>query len=162
MENLMRLRIFRFLAIGLVPVALAACMTPAPAAADRGEPAAVPVGVDLGSSASAGPRRPGAVPHEGHESATDVPGAMQLAHEGHKGTRATGTVNAVDPAQHKLNISHNPIPELGWPAMTMDFPVAPSVDLRSVKPGMKVNFTIEQGQGGTPQIQSVSPAGGAR
>jgi Cu/Ag efflux protein CusF len=72
------------------------------------------------------------------------------------------TVNSVDPAQHKVNLSHNPIPEIGWPAMTMDFPVAPSVDLRPLKPGARVNFTIEQGQGGTYEIKTISPVGGGR
>ena len=37
-------------------------------------------------------------------------------------------VNSVDPGQHKASMSHVPIPEIGWPAMTMEFPVAPSVD----------------------------------
>jgi Cu(I)/Ag(I) efflux system protein CusF len=49
---------------------------------------------------------------------------MQMAHAGHNDAHGTGTVNSVDPAQHKVNLSHNPIPEIGWPAMTMEFPVA--------------------------------------
>ena len=68
----------------------------------------------------------------------------------------------VDPTQHKVNLSHNPIPEIGWPAMTMDFPVAASVDLKSIKPGTRVNFTIEQGQGGMYEIRAIAPAGGGR
>ena len=56
---------------------------------------------------------------------------MQMAHAGHNDAHGTGTVNSVDPAQHKVNLSHNPIPEIGWPAMTMDFPVAASVDLKA-------------------------------
>lgn len=159
----MMLRSFRTMAIGLVPVALAACISPGPAAADRAETSSVPLGVDLGGSGSESPRRPGAVPPgEGHERPSNVPGAMQMAHEGRKDAHAIGTVNSIDLAQHKLNISHNPIPEIGWPAMTMEFPVAPSVDLRSVKPGMRVNFTIEQGQGGMYQIEAITPAGGSR
>jgi Cu(I)/Ag(I) efflux system protein CusF len=153
---------FRNLGIGLMPIILTSCMSPGPAAADRGETASVPLGVDLGSSASLSPPPPGAAAGEGHERTSDVPGGMKMAHEGHNDAHATGTVNTVDPAQHKLNVSHNPIPEIGWPAMTMDFPVAPSVDLRSVKPGMRVNFTIEQGQGGMYQIRSLAPAGGAQ
>jgi Cu/Ag efflux protein CusF len=40
-----------------------------------------------------------------------------LVHEGHSGaTQASGTVNAVDPAQHKVNLSHGSIKVLGWPA----------------------------------------------
>jgi Cu/Ag efflux protein CusF len=158
----MSVRFFRNLAIGLVPIILTACMSPDPAAADRGDTASVPLGVDLGRSGSESPLRPSVPPSEGHGRTTDLPGGMKMAHEGHNDAHATGTVNTVDPAQHKLNISHNPIPEIGWPAMTMDFPVAPSVDLRSVKPGMRVNFTIEQGQGGTYEIRALAPARGAR
>lgn len=158
----MSLRFFRPLAIGLVLTILTACMNTGPAAADRAEPASVPLGVDLGRSGSESPSRPSVPPGEGHERTTDLPGGMKMAHEGHNDAHATGTVNTVDPAQHKLNITHNPIPEIGWPAMTMDFPVAPSVDLQSMRPGMRVNFTIEQGQGGIYQIQAITPAGGGR
>ena len=102
------------------------------------------------------------LPGEGHERTTSIPGEMRMAHEGRDDAHGTGTVNSVDPAQHKLNVSHDPIPAIGFPAMTMDFPVTPSVDLRSVKPGTRVNFTIERGQDGMYQIQSLAPAGGAR
>jgi len=46
--------------------------------------------------------------------------------------------------------------------MTMDFAVAPSVDLHAVQPGTRINFTIEQGDGGMYVIQSIKPAGGGR
>lgn len=57
---------------------------------------------------------------------------------------ATGTVNAVDAGKHTINLTHGPIPALGWPAMTMDFGVAPSVDLSAVKTGDAVAFTVSQ------------------
>lgn len=154
---------FRNLAVGLVPLALTACISPAPATADQAPKAPVALGIDLGGSASGSSGGPDAVPPgEGHERRTDAAAGTQMAHEGRKDAHATGTVNTVDPAQHKVNISHNPIPEIGWPAMTMDFAAAPSVDLRSVKPGMRVNFTIEQGQGGMYEIRSLAPMGGGR
>jgi Cu(I)/Ag(I) efflux system periplasmic protein CusF len=86
-------------------------------------------------------------------------GAMQVAHEGGSDAHATGTINSVDPAQHKINVSHQPIPAIGWPAMTMDFAVAPSVDLRAVKPGARINFTMEKGQGDMYEIKAITPAG---
>jgi Cu/Ag efflux protein CusF len=46
--------------------------------------------------------------------------------------------------------------------MTMDFAVAPSVDLQTVKPGTRVNFTLEHGEGGMYVIQSMKPRGGGR
>jgi hypothetical protein len=98
----MILHVFRTVALGLVPVALTACVNPGPAAADRGETASVPLGADLGSSASLSPPRSGVLAGEGHERTTNVADGMQMAHEGHNDAHATGTVNTVDPAQHKL------------------------------------------------------------
>ena len=85
-----------------------------------------------------------------------------MAHAGHNDAHGTGTVNSVDLTQHKVNLSHNPIPEIGWPAMTMDFAVKLAVDLSAIKPGSRVNFTIEKGQGGMYEIQTITPAGGSR
>ena len=177
----------RTLGIGLVPIVFASCTSPGPAVPDLAASASVPLGTDLGSSsATSAASVSGVPPGEGHERTTDLPsgvqmaygghnqeaqgshnqaaqgGHNQLAHAGHNDVHGAGTVNSVDPAGHKLQISHDPIPTIGWPAMTMEFPVAPSVDLRSVKPGMRVNFTIEQAPGGMYEIRSLSPAGGAR
>ncbi|MBI2736863.1 MAG: copper-binding protein [Rhodospirillales bacterium] len=74
--------------------------------------------------------------------------------------QGTGMLNAVDAAGHKVTLNHNAIPAIGWPAMTMDFSVAQSVDLRSLKPGTHVNFTMQRGGDGMYVIQSIAPAGG--
>ena len=146
--------LYRPLAIGLLPIVLVACMSSGPTIAREDGP--VPLGIDLGGS---GPVLVAA----GHHAATaETSGEMQMAHAGHNDAHGTGTVNSIDSAQHKVNVSHNPIPEIGWPAMTMDFPVAPSVDLRAVKPGTRVNFTIERDEGGMYEIRAISPAGGGR
>lgn len=87
---------------------------------------------------------------------------MQRVHDGNNDAHASGTVNSIDTAQHKINLSHGPIPAIGWPAMTMDFGVAPSVDLNRVKPGSHVNVSLEKGKDGMYQIQSVEPAGAGR
>ena len=156
----------RPLMIGLLPIALIACMNPAPTVAEEG--AAVPLGVDLGSSGpvAADPQQQAptrvALAGEGHATHSQHGSDMQMAHEGHNDAHGTGTVNSVDPAQHKINLSHQAIPDIGWPAMTMDFPVAASVDLKPVKPGTRVNFTIEKGQGGMYEIRAIAPAGGGR
>src|SRR5439155_10919445 len=98
----------------------------------------------------------------GQPRAAAASGAMQMAHAGQGHAQGTGTVNSVDASGHKINLTHGPIPALGWPGMTMDFAVAPAVDLRTLKPGTRVDFTIEQGDGGNYQIQSIKPAGGGR
>jgi len=68
----------------------------------------------------------------------------------------TGTITAVNAANHKVTFDHGPIPAIKWPAMTMEFAVAPSVDLAKLKTGDKVNFTLS-GSGGTYTVQSISP-----
>lgn len=82
------------------------------------------------------------------------------AHEGHAHTQGTGTLNTVNIADHKVNISHKAIPELGWPAMKMDFPVAPSVDIKSIQPGSQVEFMLEKNQAGTYEVKSIKPVSG--
>jgi len=157
-------RLYRPLVMGLLPIALIACMNSGPTVAEEG--ATVPLGVDLGGSgpisARPQPQMPLRAAHTGESRAPQQSSEMQIAHEGHSDAHATGTVNSVDPAQHKVNISHSPIPEIGWPAMTMDFPVAASVDLTAIKPGSRVNFTIERGEGGMYEIRTISPAGASR
>lgn len=118
----------------------------------------VPLGIDLGASGPvtaipqpipAASRPPAAAPHQG----------MRMAHDGQNDVHATGTVNSVDATAHKVNITHQPIPQIGWPSMTMDFAVAPSVNLAGVRPGAKVNFSMMRQPDGMYAIQSIAPAG---
>ena len=157
-------RLYRPLVMAFLPAALIACMNSPPTSAEPGT--AVPLGIDLGGSgpviASVRPElSPDAIDTEAKVASPQYRN-MPMAHAGHNDAHGTGTVNSVDPAQHKVNLSHNPIPEIGWPAMTMEFPVAPSIDLTVIKPGTRVNFTIEQQPGGMYEIRAISPAGGGR
>ena len=70
---------------------------------------------------------------------------------------ATGTVTAMNTADRKITFNHGPIPEIKWPAMKMEFPVGPSVDLSTVKVGDKVRFTLS-GSGNAYTVQSISRA----
>src|SRR5262249_8531165 len=148
----------------LLPVALIACMNSPPTAAEPG--AAAPLGIDLGGSgpviASAQPELLAHAIRAEADAASPRHSDMQMAHAGHNHAHGTGTGNSVHPGQPKVNLSHNPIPEIGWPAMTMESPVAPSIDLTAIKPGTRVNFTIEQQPGGMYEIRAITPAGGAR
>jgi Cu/Ag efflux protein CusF len=130
-------RLYRPLVTALLPVALIACMNSPPTSAEPG--AAVPLGIDLGGSgpviASAQPELPAHAIRTDAEAASPQHRDMRLAHVG--ADDAHGTGNSVDPAQHKVNLNHQPIPEIGWPAMTMEFPVAPSIDLTAIKPGTR-------------------------
>ena len=147
--------------LGICQLALSACMSAAPATAEQHAPV---LGLDLGSSARApAPERTGmAVPRDVTVREPAMPGKVQLTHDGHGGTRANGTVNAVDPAMHTVNLSHQPIPALGWPAMTMDFAVAPAVDLKEIRPGAAVTVTLGKGKNGIYEIRSIEPAGSGR
>jgi Cu(I)/Ag(I) efflux system protein CusF len=148
-----------FASVLLLALPACAATLPTPTATE----AAAPAAVDLGPSSRV-PRTRMAIAGAGHEdrrtSMSSAPsGKAQLVGDAH----ATGTVNAVDPAQHKINLSHGAISVLGWPAMTMEFPVAPSVDLTRIKPGSRVDFTLEKkGADGMYEVQSVQPAGGGR
>jgi Cu(I)/Ag(I) efflux system periplasmic protein CusF len=75
-----------------------------------------------------------------------------------QGTTAsgTGTVTAVNAANRKITLDHGPMPEIKWPAMKMEFAVAPSVDLSKVKTGDKLRFTVS-GSGSTYTVQSIAP-----
>lgn len=88
----------------------------------------------------------------------------QMDHSGHatqtaqpQAAGATGKVNAVDPAKRVVNLSHGPIAALGWPAMTMDFAVAPSVDLKALRPGAEVAFTVGKDAAGMYRIETLTP-----
>ena len=82
---------------------------------------------------------------------------FQVAADTQADVHGKGMVNSVDAAGHKLNISHQAISALGWPAMKMDFKVAPSVDLSAVKPGTPIDFTLTKDKAGGYEIQSVQP-----
>ena len=158
-------RFYRPLLMSLIPVGLIACMNSPPTYAEPNT--GVPLGIDLGGS---GPMTASLQPSAasapatltGDHAASSPPAGTRMAHAGHNDAHGTGTVNSVDAAQHKVNLTHQPIPEIGWPAMTMEFPVAPAVDLSAIRPGSRANFTIEQGQGGMYEIKAIAPARGAR
>lgn len=59
--------------------------------------------------------------------------------------QATGKINNVDAAGHKINVTHDPIKSLGWPKMKMEFLVDSSVDLSGFKAGDSVAFTLKPG-----------------
>ncbi len=54
-----------------------------------------------------------------------------------------GTINKVMVEYHTVNISHQPIAELSWPKMKMNFKTAEDIDLSRLKMGQSVEFTLE-------------------
>ena len=70
---------------------------------------------------------------------------------------AVGVVNSIDEKAGKINVTHEPVPELGWPKMTMDLPVTRRVDLSSVKTGTPVNITLKQGRDKQFRVMAIEP-----
>lgn len=82
---------------------------------------------------------------------------VQMTHGGHEHNEVTGVVNVVDANGRKLNVTHDPVPALGWPSMTMEFPVGQSVDLATVRPGSRIAFTLMKGNGGAYEVVDLKP-----
>ena len=76
---------------------------------------------------------------------------------GDDGVDATGmaVVHAIKP-DGTLSLSHDPIPDLSWPAMTMDMP-AQGVDLASIPLDMPVEIDLSEGEGGIYAVIGVRP-----
>lgn len=60
-----------------------------------------------------------------------------------KDPQGTGIIKSIDAGNHKMVVVHNQIAELGWPEMTMEFPVDSSVDLGLVHEGDKIKFVLK-------------------
>jgi Cu(I)/Ag(I) efflux system protein CusF len=100
----------------------------------------------------------GGAPAQGGAGMSDTK-KMPAMNDSKKATTAngTGTITDLNAANHKVTLDHGPMPAIKWPAMKMEFAVAPSVDLAKLKTGDKVSFTLS-GSGGTYTVQSISPA----
>ncbi|RQS16451.1 efflux RND transporter periplasmic adaptor subunit [Burkholderia sp. Bp9002] len=71
----------------------------------------------------------------------------------------TGKVEKVTPAD--ITFSHQPVPALGWGAMTMTFNKPAPNAFPDVKPGQTVRFVFKQTDDGY-QLTKVEPSGGAQ
>lgn len=60
----------------------------------------------------------------------------------------TGILREILIEDNKVNMSHDPIPALKWPDMTMYFKVNPDVKLEGFRPDDKVMFELEEGKDG--------------
>ncbi|RTL41266.1 MAG: efflux RND transporter periplasmic adaptor subunit, partial [Rhodocyclaceae bacterium] len=77
------------------------------------------------------------------------------------GHRTEGTVEGLDPKENTVTLSHDPVPSLKWPAMTMDFKLANPALQQALKPGAQVSFEFVERQPGEWVITAVQPAGTA-
>jgi Cu(I)/Ag(I) efflux system membrane fusion protein len=72
--------------------------------------------------------------------------------------RGSGTVQSVDAAAGTLEIEHNAIPTLQWPAMTMEFKAKDKALLAGLKPGDRIEFELSPGGPGEFLVERVAPA----
>lgn len=68
--------------------------------------------------------------------------------EGNNKIMGTGVIEKVMPELQALNLSHDPIPAIGWPSMTMDFNVKQGLDISGLKQGDAVQFHLEKTEDG--------------
>ncbi|WP_148863292.1 efflux RND transporter periplasmic adaptor subunit [Marinobacter fonticola] len=71
--------------------------------------------------------------------------------------QGVGRITELDSDSTSVTLDHGPIPDLGWPAMTMTFGIADSVDLGDLGPDQSVNFGFRE----TPEgyrIERIEPA----
>ncbi|WP_299005282.1 copper-binding protein [uncultured Caulobacter sp.] len=59
-----------------------------------------------------------------------------------KMAKGVGVVTAMDKAAGTITLAHEPIPEAGWPAMTMGFKITPPL-LNGIAVGDKVAFDLK-------------------
>ncbi|QDG79742.1 copper-binding protein [Labrenzia sp. PHM005] len=67
-----------------------------------------------------------------------------------------GVVNSL--SEGAVNVSHEANQRIGWPAMTMDLPLAPFVQVTpSLEPGMSVTLMLTMSDLGRYQVASIVP-----
>ena len=84
-------------------------------------------------------------------------GSMDMEHDksGSAPAFASGIVDAIDIEARRLRVSHGPVDELGWNAMTMEFDVVPGVELEKVEAGKNIHFSIVQSEVGDYIIDTI-------
>lgn len=75
-----------------------------------------------------------------------------------KTNHGVGIVNTIDAKESKINLTHEAIPSLSWPAMTMDFKVKNKAVLSKLKSGDKVDFDLKEQPKGQYMITKIVPA----
>ncbi|WP_034303003.1 copper-binding protein [Herbaspirillum sp. RV1423] len=82
---------------------------------------------------------------------------MGKSEQTEKTAHGIGVIKAIDVKQKTINLAHQPIKELNWPAMTMGFIVADEKLLRGLMVGEQVSFDLK-GSGAAPVITGIRPA----
>lgn len=70
--------------------------------------------------------------------------------------QGTGTVDGVMASHGMIDLTHDPIPALDWPVMSMSFFTLDGVSLEGLSEGDAVNFNLRQNDDGQWRIASIS------
>ncbi|MCR9258057.1 MAG: copper-binding protein [Alphaproteobacteria bacterium] len=98
----------------------------------------------------AAPAVAGSTSHNNHAS-----GSHGTHSEMKEGVHADATLNSMGDGM--ANVSHGPIPEIGWPSMTMDLPFLEGAEIGDVKEGQPVMMMLEKGADGMFGIKALVP-----
>lgn len=71
----------------------------------------------------------------------------------------SGKVIAIDAAASEITLAHDPIPEIGWPSMTMDFKVLDAAQLQHLHAGDAVAFDLKGNADDEYAIARIEKAG---
>ena len=72
-----------------------------------------------------------------------------------QGITAGATVRGVFPEENRVKLEHEPIEELGWPSMTMNFDVLPSVPFADLRNGQGIHFSMIEDNNGDWVIDQI-------
>ena len=73
----------------------------------------------------------------------------------------SGIVEAIDAEARRIRVSHGPIEDLGWTAMTMEFDVLPDVDLGLIQVGRNIRFSLRPSEVGDYEISIIHQGEGS-
>lgn len=92
--------------------------------------------------------------HSGHSSGSGHASGHDMgAHAGM--VHAEATLNSI--SGDTVNVTHGPIAEIGWPAMTMDLGLLDGAQIDGVKPGDPVMMMLEKAPDGMFAVRALTP-----
>lgn len=71
----------------------------------------------------------------------------------HQAVQAEATINSID--GDTVNLSHGPIPAIGWPAMTMDLRLLEGAETGDVTEGQSAIVVLEKAEDGMYAIRAL-------
>ena len=95
---------------------------------------------------------------EGHDHTKKHEGMdhSKMDHGTMDGIHTMATIHSID--GNTINVTHPPIPDLKWPAMTMDLMLLDGAEVGEVEAGDEAMLMLEKGDDGMVGIRAMMPA----